>query len=475
MSQYDYDVVVLGGGPAGYPAAFRAADLGLKVAIVDMEVNPGGVCLYRGCIPSKALLHIAALINESQIAGKEFGVSFSKPQIDLEKVRDYKNSVIKKMTNGLGMLSKAKKVHFIQGKGQFVDSNHLQVQLSDGTAKTVSFKNSIIATGSRPTVLPHLKLDSNRVIDSTGALELKDIPSNMLCIGGGIIGMEIATIYSALGTHVSVVEMMPNLLGSADPELTKILMKTVRPRLKEVMLKTKVNQIKEVSNGIEVYFEDEQGKIFTHIYSKVLVCIGRVPNSSSLGLENTQVKLNEQGFIEVDTQCRTHQENIFAVGDIVGQPMLAHKGTHEGHVAAEVIAGHKRRFDPISIPSVVYTDPELAWCGVTESEAKEKKLNYKVTKFPWAASGRATALNRNDGLTKMIFEQETGQVIGVGIVGVGAGELIGEATLAVEMGATAKDIALTIHPHPTTTETIMESAELFFGHSDHYIAPKKRR
>lgn len=472
--EHQCDVVVLGAGPAGYPAAFRAADLGQKVVLVDPEANPGGVCLYRGCIPSKALLHIAALIDEAEESA-EWGVTFSKPKIDIDKIRAYKDQVVTKMTGGTGMLRKARNIQHVQGYGSFVDANTLSVKNTEGKEEIVQFKHAIIAAGSRPTVLPHLDLDSPRVIDSTGALELKDIPKTMLCIGGGIIGMELATVYAALGTKVSVVEMMPNLLGPTDPEFTRILLKRMKSRLGDIMTSTKVLGIKEVKGGIEVEFEGAKVKETKQVFEKVLVCIGRVPNSENLGLDKVGIVPNERGFINVDSQCRTNVPNIFAVGDIVGQPMLAHKGTHEAHVAAEVIAGHKVQFAPKTIPSVVYTNPEIAWCGVTEQEAEAQGLNYEVAKFPWAASGRATALSRTDGLTKMIFEKDTGRVLGVGITGVGAGELIGEGILAVEMAATAKDIALSIHAHPTTTETLMECAELFLGHCDHYIAPAKKK
>ncbi len=474
MSEYTFDVIVIGGGPAGYPAAFRAADLGLKVALIDPETNPGGVCLYRGCIPSKALLHVAELIQETKHAGSTFGVEFSAPKINLEQLRAYKNDVIAKMTRGLGTLTKTRNIQFYKGKGFFLNDHSLEIKDTENQTQEISFKNAIIATGSVPTQIPQLSLNSPRVMDSTDALALESIPKSLLCIGGGIIGMELATVYSALGSEVSIVEMLPKLLGPADLDLTKILVKTLKPSLKEIKIRTKVNSIKEIENGILVEFENESGEKSNQTYNKILVSIGRTPTTQNLGLEKVQVNLSSRGFIEVDRQCRTSVPHIFAIGDVVGQPMLAHKGTHEGHVVAEVIAGKKVEFNPKTIPSVVYTNPEVAWTGVTEAKAKEENLDYVISKFPWSASSRATTLSRNEGLTKLIFDKQTGILLGAGIVGVGAGDLIGEVTLAIEMGATAQDIALTIHPHPTTSETIMEAAELFLGHSDHYLAPKRK-
>lgn len=469
MENQTTEVAVLGAGPGGYAAAFRAADLGKTVTLIDPEANPGGVCLYRGCVPSKALLHVAALLEETKHASA-WGVTYQEPVIDLDRLRAYKDDVVKKMTGGLGMLTKSRKIRFIRGTGSFSDGRTLFVKESNGTESTVTFEHCIIATGSRPVELPHLKIDSERMMDSTGALSLPVIPKSLLCIGGGIIGMELATVYAALGTEVSVVEMLPKMLGPADPDLTNILMRRMKSRLKASMTDTKVVSLQENKKGIETTFEASGGAQTKQTYDRILMCIGRRPNSENLGLENTGVQIDERGFIQSDAQCRTADAAIFAIGDVIGNPMLAHKGTHEGHVAAEVIAGKKVRFDPATIPSVVYTNPEVAWCGLTETEAKAEGIPYKLGKFPWAASGRATAMDRTDGLTKILFDPESERVLGMGIVGCGAGELIGEGVLAVEMSAVALDLALSIHPHPTMTETIMESAEVFLGHSDHYFS-----
>lgn len=453
------DVVVIGAGPGGYAAAFMAADLGLKTLIVDKEANPGGVCLYRGCIPSKALLHAAKVLTEAEEAAS-IGIEFGEATIDVEKLASWKQSVVNKLTGGLGQLRKARKVEHIQGTARFVDANTLEVTDS---GEKVSFKHAIIATGSRPIVPGPMALESDRLMTSTEALELDGIPDSLLVVGGGYIGLELGTVYAALGSAVTVVEMMDSLLAGADQDLVKVLAKRVHENFEEVLLSTAVVSMEEVEDGIKVTFEPQREQVF----EKVLVSVGRRPNSENLGLENTKVVVNKQGFIEVDNQCRTAESHIFAIGDVSGQPMLAHRATHQGRLAAEVIHGSKAVFEPHGIPAVVFTDPELAWVGLTENEAKAEGRAHKVCKFPWGASGRALTLGRSDGLTKVIVDTETERILGVGIVGPGAGELIAEATLAIEMASSVKDLGLTIHAHPTLSETVMEAADVFFGHSTH--------
>lgn len=466
-------LAVIGAGPGGYAAAFLAADFGMQVTLIDMEKNPGGVCLYRGCIPSKALLHVAKLINEAEEAEK-FGVKFSKPQIDINKLRDFKNNVVNKLTGGLGQLSKQRKVNYINGKATFLNSNTLSVSKVDGTIEEVEFEKAIIATGSVPAKIPGLSIDSPRIMDSTAALELNDIPKRLLVIGGGYIGLELSTVYSSLGSQVTVVEMMPGLLTGADRDLVAILERRLKSKLEAVLLETKVVELKETNDGIKVTLEGKNVKESEMTFDKVLISIGRKPVTEGLGLENTKVKINERGFISVDKQLKTDDPNIYAIGDVVGNPMLAHKAAAEGKVAVEAIFGHKVVFEPNAIPAVVFTDPEVAWTGITETEAQTKGIKYEVAKFPWGASGRATTLDRNDGLTKLIIEPETERIIGVAIVGVGAGDMIAEGTLAIEMGATVKDLELTIHPHPTLSETLMFAAELFYGHATDLYRPKRK-
>ena len=453
------DVVVIGAGPGGYAAAFMAADLGLKTLIVDKEANPGGVCLYRGCIPSKALLHAAKVLTEAEEAAA-IGIEFGEATIDVEKLAAWKQGVVNKLTGGLGQLRKARKVEHIQGTARFLDANTLEVTDS---GQKVSFKHAIIATGSRPIVPGPMAIGSKRVMTSTEALDLDGVPDSLLVVGGGYIGLELGTVYAALGSAVTVVEMMDSLLAGADQDLVKVLAKRVDENFEEVLLSTAVVAMEEVENGIKVTFKPDREQVF----DKVLVSVGRRPNSENLGLENTKVAVNQQGFVEIDNQCRTAEPNIFAIGDISGQPMLAHRATHQGRLAAEVIHGSKGVFEPHAIPAVVFTDPELAWVGLTENEAKAEGRPHKVSKFPWGASGRALTLGRSDGLTKVIVDTETERILGVGIVGPGAGELIAEATLAIEMASSVKDLGLTIHAHPTLSETVMEAADVFFGHSTH--------
>ena len=466
-------IAIIGAGPGGYAAAFLAADLGMDVTLIDKEENPGGVCLYRGCIPSKALLHVAKLINEAEEA-KNWGIEFGKPNIDLNQLRSWKDGVVKKLTGGLGVLSKQRKVNFIQGIASFVNSSTLKVDKYDDKTEELTFEKIIIATGSRVATIPSLVIKSKRLLNSKTALELQVIPKNLLVIGGGYIGLELGSVYNALGSEVSVVEMMDSLLPGADKDLVAHLSKRIKSSFEGVMLNSKVIEIKETKSGLKVKIEDKEGKIKEDEYEYVLMAVGRKPDASGLGLENTKVIVNERGWIEVNNQMKTDDPDIFAIGDIVGEPMLAHKASHEGRVAVEVIAGNKVAFEPMAIPAVVFTDPEIAWAGLTETHAKEKNINYQVTKFPWAASGRATTLDRSDGVTKLIIDPDTERILGVGICGYGAGELIAESVLAIEMGANVTDLKLTIHPHPTLSETIMEAAEVFFGQSTHIYRPKKK-
>ncbi|HEU5450966.1 MAG TPA: dihydrolipoyl dehydrogenase [Terriglobales bacterium] len=457
------NIAVIGGGPGGYAAAFLAADLGLQVTLIDDRVNPGGVCLYVGCIPSKALLHIAKLLDEARHASS-WGIEFGQPKISLDKLRAFKESVVRKLTGGLGQLSKQRNIRYVQGRAAFVDSHTVRVS-GEKAEQTLRFDNIVLATGSRPAVIPIFPR-SERVLDSTGALELKDIPKTLLVVGGGYIGLELGSVYAQLGTRVSVVEMMPGLLPGADRDLVAPLHKRVEKIFASIMLNTKVVKASEVDGGIRVEYEGE-GSPQPQVYEKVLVSVGRKPNSDVPGLENTQVTKNHRGFIEVDLQRRTQDPVIYAIGDVAGEPMLAHKATHEGRVAVEAIAGHKVAFEPKAIPAVVFTDPEIAWCGLTETQAQQENRAFKVARFPWAASGRATTLDRNEGVTKLLIDPASERVLGVGICGPGAGEMIAEGVLAVEMAATAKDVALSIHPHPTLSETVMEAADAFFGTSTH--------
>jgi dihydrolipoamide dehydrogenase len=463
---------VLGGGPAGYAAAFRAADLGVETTLVDTDKNPGGTCLYRGCIPSKALLHVARVIFEAREA-EHFGVTFGKPKIDIDRVRAATQEVVSKMTGGTGMLVKARKIRAIQGRGQFVDSNMLQVITIDGGTVMIEFEHCILATGSRPTIIPSLMPESDRVMTSTDALELPDIPDRLLVVGGGYIGLELATVYAALGSRVTIVEMTAGLLPGADRDLVKPLAKHMESICESIQLESKVVDVRADGTEVRVVIENANADQRKATFDRMLVSVGRRPNSSGIGLDDTDVVVNQQGFVVVDESMRTADPSILAIGDVVGQPMLAHKGTREGIVAAEVIAGQRSAFDAQCIPAVVFTDPEIAWVGLTEGEAEERGIEVEVARFPWSASGRATTVNRNDGLTKLLVEPETDRILGVGIVGAGAGELISEAALAIEMGALATDLALTIHPHPTLGETLMESGELVHGPSTHLFRPKK--
>ncbi len=460
-------VVVIGGGPGGYAAAFKCADLDMETVLIDPEENPGGVCLYRGCIPSKALLHVAKLIDESAEA-KDWGVKFKKPEVDVDKLREWKADVVKKLTGGLGQLARARKVKHVRGMAKFLDAHTLEVSPADGDKYQLTFEYAILASGSRPATIPGIDIKSDRLLDSTSALEIKDVPSSLLVVGGGYIGLELGSVYASLGSKVTVVEMTSGLLPGADRDLVAVLQKRLKDKFEAIMLNTKVTDMKEQKNGIKVTLEGKDVDKPERIFDKVLVSIGRKPNSENLGLSKTGVQINDRGFVRVDLQRRTAEPSIYAIGDVAGEPMLAHKATHEGIHAAEAIAGHKVTFEPMAIPAVVFTDPEVAWAGITETQAKEQGLNVKVTKYPWAASGRALTLSRTDGVTKFIVDKDTERILGVAIVGVGAGELIAEGTLAIEMGAVAQDVALTIHPHPTTSETIMGAAELIYGPATDY-------
>ena len=470
-------VVVIGAGPGGYAAAFYAADLGMQVTLVDPAVNPGGVCLYRGCIPSKALLHVADVLNEARHA-EAWGVAFGPPKIDLERLREFKTKVVNQLTGGLGQLSKQRKITYVQGTAAFRDAHTLEItREGQSVPDALTFEHAIIATGSRPATVPGLSIDSPRLMDSTGALELPDIPKSLLVVGGGYIGLELGSVYAALGTKVTIVEMTGGLLPGADRDLVNVMAKRIESMSEAVLLNTKVVGIKNGKDALVVTLEGEglaPEAAKERTFDRVLVSIGRRPNSAIAGLDKTRVKVNPRGFIEVDGARRTAEPTIYAIGDVVGEPMLAHKASHEGRVAVEAIAGERVAFEPLAIPAVVFTDPELAWCGLTENEAKQQNREVVVARFPWAASGRALTLDRPDGMTKLIVDPKTERVLGVGIVGPGAGELIAEGVLAVEMGANATDVRMSIHAHPTLSETIMESAEVFFGHATHVYRPRKK-
>lgn len=467
VPQIETDVVVVGAGPGGYAAAFYAADLGLQVTLVDTREKPGGVCLNVGCIPSKALLHAAEVIAEAR-ESRDIGITFSEPSIDLERLRSWKEKIVSQLTDGLGQLGKKRGVEYVQARARFEDSGTLALEGGDGGV--IKFQRAIIATGSSPARVPGLDLESDRIMDSTDALELPDVPKRLLVVGGGYIGLELGTVYAALGSKVTVVEMLQGLLPGADKDLVRPLERRIRESFEAVYTETKVVSVKETKQGLRVQFEGKSDE--TQTFDRVLVAVGRHPNSDDLGLEKIGIEPDEAGFIKVDAQCRTTHENIFAIGDVAGQPMLAHKAIREGKVAAEVLVGKRSVFDNRAIPAVVFTNPEVAWTGLTETEAKSKGIEFKVARFPWAASGRALTLGRSEGLTKMIFEPESGRILGVGIVGPNAGELIAEGNLAIEMAAVAEDLALTIHTHPTLSETVGEVAEVFLGHATHLYRKK---
>jgi dihydrolipoamide dehydrogenase len=466
------NIAVVGAGPGGYAAAFLAADLGMTVTLIDPEINPGGVCLYRGCIPSKALLHVAELIEESHQA-KDWGIEFAAPKIDLARLRSWKEGVVKKLTGGLGILSKQRKVKYVQGRAAFENSTTLQITKTDGTTESPAFDRIILATGSRPAIVPTLKLDTPRMMDSTGALNLDDIPATLLVVGGGYIGLELGSVYAALGTRVTVVEMLPGLLPGADRDLVLPLHKRLEKMFDGILLNTTVTSVKDEGAGIRATLKGQDGGVQEKLVDRVLVSVGRKPNSEIPGLGKTRARIGQRGFIQVNKQLQTDDPSVYAIGDVVGEPMLAHKAMHEGRTAVEAIAGHKVAFEPNAIPAVVFTDPEVAWCGLTETQAQKENREIKVAKFPWAASGRAVTLDRPEGMTKIIVDPQTERVLGVGIVGVSAGEMIAEGVLAIEMAALAHDVAHTIHPHPTLSETVMNAAEVFFGTSTDTYRPKR--
>jgi len=465
------EVVVLGAGPGGYTAAFRAADLGKQVVLIEKHASLGGVCLNVGCIPSKALLHVAKVITEAEEV-EHHGVTFGKPKIDINKIRSWKESVIGKLTGGLAGLAKQRKVQVVQGTAKFSSANSLVVETKEGK-KTITFDNCIVAAGSSVARIPGFPYDDPRIIDSTGALALQDVPKRLLILGGGIIGLEMATVYDALGSKISVVELMDQLIPGADKDLVKPLHNRIAKRYEAIYLKTKVSKIEAKKEGLLVTFEGEQAPV-PQLYDRVLMAVGRRPNGREINAEAAGVTVNERGFIPVDKQQRTNVPGIYAIGDIVGDPMLAHKAVHEGKVAAEVIAGHKASFDALTIPSVAYTDPEISWMGLTETQAKAQGIKYEKASFPWAASGRALSVAREEGLTKVLYDPVTMRILGSGIVGVNAGELLAESVLALEMGADMQDLALTIHPHPTLSETIGFAAEIAEGSITDLYMPKKK-
>jgi dihydrolipoamide dehydrogenase len=470
-------LVVLGGGPGGYAAAFLAADEGLEVTLVEADARLGGTCLLRGCIPSKALLHVARVIAEVDELRHDWGVEYAPPKLDVNKLRERKEKVISTLSGGLKQIAKRRKVNVITAKGVFENSTTLKLEGDDPSIpadRALTFDTCILATGSSAAMPPAFNIGSDRVMDSTGALALTDLPESLLVIGGGYIGLEMGTVYAQLGTKVSVVELLDGLLMGADRDLVKPLQKRLTTLFGErIYLNTKVGSLGLRGNKVEVAFEGP-GKFGTEQFDRVLVSVGRRPNSRGFGLENTQVEIDSKGFVKVDSQMRTADPHILAIGDVAGEPMLAHKATHEGRVAAEVVAGKPVAFDRLAIPAVVFTDPEIAWCGLTEEQAKKEDRRHEVATYPWAASGRAIALGRTEGLTKVLVDPDTERVLGVGIVGAGAGELIAEATLAIEMGCEARDIAETIHPHPTLSETVMNASEAFFGTATEIYKPKRK-
>lgn len=460
----DCDLLVIGAGPGGYPAAFHAAEAGLKVALVDPEADPGGVCLYRGCVPSKALLHVARFLHEIEQA-PEWGITVQPPAIDLDKLRKWKQSVVEGLTRGAGQLVRQRHIAYHRGTARLLDSHHARLALQDGQTRELAFGQAIIATGSAPVLLPGLP-PSNRIMTSSQALDIERIPPRLLVVGGGYIGVELGQVYAALGSKVTVAEMLPQLLAGTDRDLVRFLESRLKKTFEAVLTDTKVREVRESGEGLRVAFEGKgTGEA---LFDGILLAVGRKPVTRDIGLESTGVTVNQKGFIEVDGQRRTADKALFAVGDVAGEPMLAHKAMHEGRVAADAAAGKSTVFDPRAIPFVVFSDPEIAWCGLSQGEAERRGLKIKVTAFPWSASGRAATLSRKDGLTKLISDPQTGRLLGAGIAGQGAGEMLAEAVLGMELGAVADDLALTIHTHPTLSETLMEAAQAFSGSSTHY-------
>lgn len=472
MADKHAQLVVLGGGPGGYPAAFAAADHGMQVVLVDEGKQPGGVCLNRGCIPSKALLHVAKLINETQ-ESSDWGITFQPPEIDLDKLRDFKNGVVGSLCGGIEGLCQQRGVELLKARGSFTSSNEMELKTADGTTTTLSFDKCIVAIGSVPTMPGFFNIGDDRVMDSTGALELKDVPQRLLVVGGGYIGLEMGSVYAALGSEVTVVEMSKGLLPGADRDLVTPLKKKLDEHFSAIHTQTKVAGLKATDAGIVASLEGE-GVEPEMTFDRVLISIGRRPNSANCGLENTAAQLDERGFIKVDRGMRTDDPALLAIGDIAGEPMLAHKATREAKIAVETLLGEPAEFDNVAIPAVVFTDPEIAWAGITETEAKAQGIEHTSHRFPWAASGRAQTLARTEGSTKMIVEPKHGRILGIGIVGPGAGEMIAEAVVAIEMGATAQDLADSIHAHPTLSETVMEAAESVIGQPTHFYRKKRK-
>ena len=466
-------VAVIGGGPGGYAAAFLAADLGMRVTLVDEAPNPGGVCLYRGCMPSKALLHVAKVVTEAREA-RNWGVDFGEPALDIDRLRSWKDESVARLTGGLGQLSSQRGVSYLHGRAELSGPTSARVTAADGGVIALEFEHAILATGSRPAAPGALALDSDRVWDSTRALEIPSVPGSLLVVGGGYIGLELGSVYAALGSRVTVVEMTAGLLPGADRDLVAVVARRLGGVCEAVLLETKVTALSEDADGVSVTLKGRHGESAER-FDRVLVAVGRVPNSDVPGLDRTAVGRDARGFVAVDGQRRTAESTIFAIGDLVGEPMLAHKASHEARIAVEAIAGHKAVFEPAAIPAVVFTDPEVAWCGLTETQARAEGRAVEVARFPWGASGRAVTLDRPAGVTKLVIEPGSERILGVGIAGSGAGELIAEGVVAIEMGATASDLRLCIHPHPTLSETLMESAEVFFGQSTHVYRPKRKR
>jgi dihydrolipoamide dehydrogenase len=474
MADRSTSLAIIGGGPGGYAAAFMAADLGLQATLIDPELNPGGACLYRGCIPSKALLHVARLLGEARAAW-EWGVHFAEPKIEIDQLRGWKQKVVNQLTGGLGRLVKERKIAHVQGTAVFEGDRILKVTDVQGVESTLGFEQAIIATGSEPVMIPGFDGEGDYIWTSRQALELTEIPERLLVIGGGYIGLELGSVYAALGSRVTVAEMTPHLLPGVDRELVRFLRKGIDPLFEQILLQTTAREPKVQKNGVKVGLKNEAGEASSALFDKILVAVGRRPNAGRLSLEKTGVQVDGHGFIRVDDQRRTTVPGIFAVGDVAGQPMLAHKASHEARIAVEVIAGKNVVYEPAAVPAVVFTDPEVAWAGITEAEAKERGFEYKVSRYPWSASGRSITLGRKDGLTKLVVDAAGERILGAGIVGPGAGELIAEAVVAIEMAATVTDLGLCIHPHPTLSETLKEAAEIFHGTATHIYRPKRKK
>lgn len=473
MTDKTTQLAIIGAGPGGYPAAFLAADLGLQVTLVDPAANPGGVCLYRGCIPSKTLLHAAQVIEDVHRAAK-WGLKYKGLEVDIDALRNWKNQVVAQLTEGLGQLVKRRKIEFIRGHAVFEDEHHLAILDNDGLRHRLSFEHAIIATGSRATTLPLFDGAGERVLNASKALDIVDIPERLLVVGGGYIGLELGSVYAGLGSKVCLVEMTPHLLPGVDRDLARFLQKSLQTRFEDILLETTVEAVAVQNNGLAISFKGPDGQRQERLFDKALVAVGRSPRSDGLNLDNIGIESDENGFLCVDAQRRTTRPHIFAIGDVAGQPMLAHKASHEGRVAVEVIMGKQVAYEPVAVPAVVFTAPEIAWVGLTETLAKTQGRQYEVARFPWGASSRASTLGVSDGLTKLLVDPETETILGVGLVGVNAGELIAEGTLALEMGANATDLGLTIHPHPTLSETVMEAAHLFHRNAAHYYTPKRK-